>query len=119
MIFAVDFDGTLCKHEFPGIGEPRMRLICQLKQLRHLGHKLILWTCREGVYLEDAVEWCRSYGLCFDTANDNLYQSIVEMKGNTRKVFAHYYIDDRVLDARGIAVDAFLDSVIRQGETDG
>ena len=94
-IFAVDFDGTLCEQCWPEIGKPNLRLIGELIYRRSIGDKLILWTCRAGEQLDQAVEWCRSYGLSFDAVNDNLPE-IVELYGNnSRKITADVYIDDR------------------------
>src|ERR1035437_2446816 len=45
-IFAVDFDGTLCNHEFPGIGAPKDGAKEALKRFRELGFYIIIWTCR-------------------------------------------------------------------------
>ena len=45
--------------------------------------------------LEDAVSWCRKYGLEFDAINDNLPESIKCYGNNSRKVDADFYIDDR------------------------
>ena len=56
-IYAVDFDGTLCENAWPNIGEPKSDVIYMLKKLRKEGSKLILWTCREGVLLDEAVMW--------------------------------------------------------------
>ena len=64
-IIAVDFDGTLCDEDFPSIGDPHLSLINDLINLQSRGSKLILWTCREGNRLHEAVEWCRNYGLIF------------------------------------------------------
>ena len=47
-IIAVDFDGTLSKGRWPRAGVPNFLLIEKLIQLQQEGHKLILWTCREG-----------------------------------------------------------------------
>lgn len=59
------------------------------------GNKLILFTCREGKPLEDAVEWCRNLGLVFDAVNENLPEGIAEYGSNCRKVYADIYLDDR------------------------
>lgn len=94
-IYAVDFDGTLCESVFPGIGSPNMALINHLIKRRKQGNKIILWTCRCGDRLKDAVEWCREYGLEFDAVNENL-QEMIEWHGNDcRKIFADVYIDDK------------------------
>ena len=56
--FAVDFDGTLCRSAWPGIGEPIHEMINWIKELRQMGHKVILWTCRDGMQLVNAIVWC-------------------------------------------------------------
>ena len=94
-IIAVDFDGTLCYSNWPQLGDPNRGLIEYLIRCQNLGHKLILWTCRAGEPLENAVSWCREQGLVFDAINDNLPE-IVELYGNnSRKITCDYYIDDR------------------------
>lgn len=50
-IIAVDFDGTLCFSKWPELGEPNRPLIEYLKVWRNQGNKLILWTCRAGVFV--------------------------------------------------------------------
>ena len=94
MIYAVDFDGTLCRNAWPEIGEPNLELIRFLKQAKTNGAELILWTMREGETLNQAVEWCRQYGLEFDAVNDNMEQLKAAYGNNPRKVYADYYIDD-------------------------
>lgn len=93
-IYAIDFDGTLCQDKWPDIGEPNMCLINKLIQVQKLGAKLILWTCRHGTYLQDAVDWCKERGLIFDAINDNLPEIVEKYGINVRKVYATYYIDD-------------------------
>lgn len=94
-IIAVDFDGTLCFSQWPGLGEPNFPLIEKLKKHKNDGDKLILWTCRQGDNLDDAVRWCEENGLSFDAVNDNL-QEIKDLFGNnSRKITADFYIDDK------------------------
>ena len=97
-IIAVDFDGTLCENKYPEIGEANRRLAGYLKCQQSLfGAKLILWTCRTDERLTEAVTWCHDkLGLVFDAVNDNLPEAIGEFGHNTRKIFAHEYIDDRM-----------------------
>jgi hydroxymethylpyrimidine pyrophosphatase-like HAD family hydrolase len=94
-IIAVDFDGTLCKNTFPYIGEELPGIIGDLKSLQANGVKLILWTCRRDELLQAAIAWCEKRGLVFDAVNENTEENIKEFCGSTRKVFAHYYLDDR------------------------
>ena len=93
-VIAVDFDGTLCENKWPDIGEPNEELIQHLKDERRKGSKIILWTCRTDERLENALAWCEERGLKFDSVNENIPEA-VEMYGeDTRKIFAHEYIDD-------------------------
>lgn len=95
LVIAVDFDGTLCNPCFPNIGEPHRDVITGLIRLRKAGHKLILWTCREGENLVNAIQWCHQYGLDFDAVNENLTESIRACHGaDPRKIFADIYLDD-------------------------
>lgn len=111
LILCVDFDGTIVQDAFPNIGEPRQgrfhrTFIEDLIYLQKKGHKIILWTCREGEHLEQAVAFCKERGLVFDAINDDLdevkqkYTDKLEIwreSGRARKVFANYYIDDRAV----------------------
>lgn len=95
MIFAVDFDGTLCDDQWPEIGKANHNLIHYLKIARLKGHKLILYTMREGSALDQALGWCEAMGLQWDAVNDNLPEMIERFGNNPRKIFADRYIDDR------------------------
>lgn len=95
-IYAVDFDGTLCENKWPEIGEPNIELIGYLIMMRKtVGAKIILWTCRTGEMLDNAVAWCSEQGLEFDAVNRNLPDVIEAFGDDTRKIFANMYIDDR------------------------
>lgn len=94
---AVDFDGTLCFSQWPGLGEPNLPLIEKLIKWRSTGNKLILWTCRVGQQLAEAVEFCRQFGIEFDAVNDNLPELIRYYGNNTRKISCDIYIDDRLV----------------------
>lgn len=54
-VYAVDFDGTLAVTRFPEIIGPRKKVVAAVKMLKASGHKIILWTSRDGKELE-AVE---------------------------------------------------------------
>lgn len=95
-IYAVDFDGTLCEYQWPGIGAPNLELITALVRTREIGNKVILWSCREGDELAEAVEWCKKHGLEFDAVNSNIPEIVEAFKGDSRKIFANEYIDDRM-----------------------
>lgn len=91
---AIDFDGCLCKADWPRIGEPNTDVINAAIREQQSGAALILWTCRVGALLEEAVEWCSSRGLEFDAVNENLPERIATYHANPRKVNADEYWDD-------------------------
>ena len=80
-IIAVDFDGCLCENKFPRIGAANTAAIAKLRQRRREGAKLILWTCRTGTQLREALDFCELYGLRFDAVNDNLPEIIEKFAG--------------------------------------
>ena len=94
-VIAVDFDGTLWRDCYPKIGEANEGLIRRLKELHTQGDRLILWTCRQGERLEEALFFCMARGLVFDAVNENLPETIETFGGDSRKIFADIYIDDR------------------------
>lgn len=94
-IVAVDFDGTLCVDSYPMIGAPNLSLIRLLKEWQRSKTKLILWTCRCGDALVEAVDWCAGHDLYFDAINANVPETIEKYGSDPRKITADIYIDDR------------------------
>ena len=91
-IVAVDFDGTLSlDSQYPNIGRFNTHLYEALMKLKGIGWSIVLWTCREGKELREAVIWCANNGLEFDAINENP----PEVPFNSRKVVADMYVDDR------------------------
>lgn len=97
MIYSIDFDGVLCEDKWPEIGAAIVSNIVMCWELKNKGHKLILNTCREGKYLDDAKQWCKDHQLTFDAYNENLPERISQYGGDCRKISADYYIDDKNL----------------------
>lgn len=109
-IYAVDFDGTLNLGKWPQVGEPNLKLFAFLKKARAAGHKVILWTCREGDQLKTAIKYCQKQGLDFDAINDNLHENKLKYENNSRKIYADHYIDDRsVLPEKIVETVSFHD----------
>lgn len=90
MIIAVDFDGTLCEYMNSGIGEPKYDVINKVKELAK-DNWLILWTCRTGEALNDALNWCKQYGLTFNSVNENVPWA----HPTSNKIYADLYLDDK------------------------
>ena len=102
MIVAVDFDGTLVEHVYPGIGAPKIPVIERCKALKRFGHKLILWTCRDGEALEQAVAAMKLHGLEFDAINENIPDENWPFP-TSKKVYADYYVDDKAVNVENFA----------------
>lgn len=96
MIIAVDFDGVLTPEGYwPKIGPPNNKLIQWLITQQQNGAKVILWTCRVGEAVTNAIKFCSNHGLIFDAVNENLPEIIALYGCESRKIFADIYIDDR------------------------
>lgn len=94
---AIDFDGCLCDNAYPAIGAPHWGVIARAKMEQEAGAGLILWTCREGQLLLEAVAACESWGLHFDAINESLPSWIAAFDNAPRKVGASEYWDDRAV----------------------
>jgi len=96
-IIAVDFDGTLVSDDYPRIGSKNYRAFADMALFKNMGYKFILWTCRTGKALDEAVEYCREQGVVFDAVNKNLPEVIAMFGEDTRKVYADQYWDDKAV----------------------
>ena len=92
---AVDFDGTVVEHAYPAIGREMLFAFATLKRLQEKGHKLILWSIREGQTLQEAVDYCKANGVEFYAVNANFPGEVLEPEVSARKVNADIFIDDR------------------------
>lgn len=98
MTIAVDFDGTIVENRYPEIGDERMFAIETLKMLIQDRHRLILWTCREGRLLDDAINWCKERGVEFWAINKDFpEEDITKNHQFSRKIKADLFIDDRMV----------------------
>jgi len=102
-ILAVDYDGTLFTGSWPELGEPKHDVINKVKEFKKHGAEIVLWTCREGISLEEAKKRCKEVGLEFISVNSNAPSQLKYMTERaregeefaTRKIFANFYVDDR------------------------
>lgn len=90
MVIAIDFDGTITeKNEFPDIGKVRDYAFEAIKHLQEHGHRCVLWTCRYGNSLIEAINFLAKNGVKMDAYNENVYSL------HSRKIVADVYIDDK------------------------
>jgi hypothetical protein len=110
-ILSVDYDGTLFEGSWPEKGAPKQDVIDKVKEFKANKAELVLWTCREGKSLEEALTRCKEVGLEFDAVNANAPSQLEYMKEReaegeifaTHKIFANFYLDDRAYN-----IDLFL-----------
>lgn len=93
-IIAVDFDGTIVEDRYPKIGSEQLFAFSTLKKLQEHGHRLILWTVRNGSKLDEAVVFCKKNGIEFYAVNKNYPEEIIDAN-TSRKINADLFIDDR------------------------
>jgi len=94
LIIAIDFDGTIVEDAYPSIGEPLIFALDTIKRLQSEGHRLILWTYRNGRKLQEAVDFCAKNDIVFYAVNKNYPEEIFDNK-ISRKIHADIFIDDR------------------------
>lgn len=94
-VIAVDFDNTIAKTRYPEIIELIPETIDFLYKAKENGATIILWTCREGMVLEDAVRWCKMNNVPIDLINQNAPDRTEFWGNDSRKIGADLYIDDK------------------------
>lgn len=95
---AVDFDGTLCSVNYPYIGKqkwPHKLILWYCKYQQKKGNIIILNTLRtKEKHLSIALDWLKSLDFIPDFVNEN-DPILVSIYGESRKIGADIYIDDR------------------------
>lgn len=95
-IIAIDFDGTLVEDKYPEIGAPNIKLLEFIRRNRKK-YIFILNTLRKGKELYHAVQYLKMvWDIEFDYVNRN-EEKLIEQYGDSRKIAADYYIDDKNL----------------------
>lgn len=98
MIIAIDFDGTICRSEFPTITGVMPYAKEVINRLHADGHYIIIWTCRTEKNLLDAVNWLLAEGIEFDRVNDEATATEdIYGKRMQGKIYADLYVDDKNL----------------------
>lgn len=91
-IIAIDFDGTIVTHDYPKIGTDLLYAKEIIKALIDEGHKVFIYTMRDGDELEDVVKYCETNELNVCGFNRSPAQF-----SKSPKQYAHVYIDDAAL----------------------
>lgn len=99
LVFAIDFDGCIVSNEWPRIGAPKRHMVGFMRRIKALGHTIIIWTCREGESLREALAFLDAHNIPYDYANENCPERIAYYGNDCRKIGADFYIDDRMIGA--------------------
>lgn len=91
---AIDFDGTIVADSYPDIGKPMLFAFDTIHRFQNEGYRIILWTYRCGIKLDEAVAFCEENGIKFYAVNKSFPEEIYSER-YSRKIKADYFIDDR------------------------
>ena len=97
LTIAVDFDGTIVTQNWPHIGDLIPGALPALQEWTARGHTIIIWTCRAGKQLDECKAWLKAHRIPYHHVNANTIERIQAYGGDTRKVSADLYIDDKAL----------------------
>jgi hydroxymethylpyrimidine pyrophosphatase-like HAD family hydrolase len=94
-VIAIDFDGTITEDSpFPITGRVRPEAIEVIKKLQER-YICVLWTCRRGPYLLEAIELLEQNGVIFEFVNSTPFP-----ERSSNKIYADVYIDDRSINTK-------------------
>jgi hypothetical protein len=96
LLLSVDFDDTIARSNYPEILGEVPGAVAGLKELHKYGQRIQIWTCRHGEALEQARQWLDEQGVPYERINENC-PALIEKWGETRKMSADIYIDDKML----------------------
>lgn len=96
-VFAIDFDGTIVLDKYPNIGEPVPKALETIREIKRLGHNVIIWSCRVEPQISEMRKFLIENNVPFDHINENCPAKIAYYKNDTRKIGADYYIDDKMI----------------------
>ena len=111
-IAVIDFDNTIARSHYPTIIEPIDETVNFIKALqKHDNWCWILWTCREGKELNEALKWLELHCLYPDYVNNNATSLIARFNSNPRKVIGTCIIDDLNYGGLKVPPVEYLDKV--------
>jgi hypothetical protein len=94
---SIDYDDTIVYQDFPNSGTIKPNAKEVINRLYDEGHHILIWTCRSFENAKTAKKYLIECGIRFHLINENLPSNIEKYGGDTRKMSADIYIDDRQL----------------------
>lgn len=96
MHIAIDFDGTIVTNQYPKVGTLMLGAKKSINEL-YDDHTIIINTCRSGAYADRCRRYLDKSGIKYHFFNENDPTLIKQYNGDTRKISADVYIDDKNL----------------------
>jgi hypothetical protein len=97
LILGVDFDGTIVEEAFPKIGKIKQKTVDLMRVAYNAGHLIVVWTARSNGADELARQFLIENDIPFHFLNENPEDPYAKLGIQGRKIFCHYYIDDRAV----------------------
>ena len=97
VILSIDFDGTIVKDEYPGIGKALPGAIQAINELYDDGYCIIINSCRAREREDEMIDWLNRNGVKYCHCNENCCERIVNYRTDCRKISADCIIDDKSL----------------------
>jgi len=104
-VIAIDFDDTIFADEYPFVGEPLPGAIDTINKYYNQGHTIIIWSCREGDYAEEAILALEREGVKYHFFNNNAPERTAKYGYDSRKIGADIFIDDRSIHALVVGIE--------------
>lgn len=115
IIIAVDFDDTIYNYSLNNYDVDYVIDLIKRAQ-KELGAQVILFTCREGELLEQALNYCKSKDLHIDRANESMETYTYP----SRKPFYNILLDDKSsLEASCAALEYAMETIKRENAFNG
>lgn len=95
LVISVDFDGVICTIDYPRIGKLMTGAKHTINKWAEQGHKILINTCRSGVFLDDCRHFLDDNGISYHLINENLQDRIEQYGGDTRKLSFDIAFDDK------------------------
>jgi hydroxymethylpyrimidine pyrophosphatase-like HAD family hydrolase len=104
-VIAVDFDDTIFYDDYPFVGDPIPGAVETINKYYDQGHKIIIWTCREGESAEEAILAMEREGLKYHLFNNNDPERVCKYNNDSRKIGCDILIDDKALPFLAIGIN--------------
>lgn len=101
-IIAIDFDSTIAVETWPDVGELIEGAKETINWLYNKGKTIIIWTCREGAFAEEAMAFLDMHGVKWTYFNHNCPNRINKYGWDSRKIGCDIIIDDKCIFSLGM-----------------